>query len=566
MAGFNKMGCILTAFLGFMFLQLCSATRYYDWVLTETNFTRLCSTKSILTVNGGFPGPPIQVHKGETIYVNIHNQGLYGVTIHWHGVKQPRNPWSDGPENITQCPIQAGSNFTYEVVFSSEEGTLWWHAHSDWTRATVHGAIVVLPAAGTTYPFATPYAQQTIILASWFKADVMEVINSALATGADPKTSDAFTINGQPGDLYSCSKASTYRLLVDYGKTYMLRIINAIMNEEQFFAIANHNLTVVTQDASYIKPITTPYIMITPGQTMDVLVTTNQPRSHYYMASTAYIDGNVPYHNCTTTAILQYRGNYSTPSITPFPNLPIHNDTTAADNFTARVKSLASKAHPISVPTNITTRIYMTVSINERICANASCAGPDNNAIAASLNNISFKIPSIDILQAYYRGINGVFQGNFPSNPPLFYNFTGEVVNSTKYPTFGTKVKFLKYGEGVEIIFQGTNLVAPENHPMHLHGFSFYLVGTGYGNFNKTTSPKTYNLVDPPEANTIGVPKNGWATIRFVADNPGVWFMHCHLERHASWGMDTVFIVRNGNTKESKLRPPPAHMPPCSKS
>ncbi|KAM5562506.1 hypothetical protein ABKV19_017632 [Rosa sericea] len=524
MAGFNKMGCILTAFLGFMFLQLCSATRYYDWVLTETNFTRLCSTKSILTVNGGFPGPPIQVHKGETIYVNIHNQGLYGVTIHWHGVKQPRNPWSDGPENITQCPIQAGSNFTYEVVFSSEEGTLWWHAHSDWTRATVHGAIVVLPAAGTTYPFATPYAQQTIIL------------------------------------------ASTYRLLVDYGKTYMLRIINAIMNEEQFFAIANHNLTVVTQDASYIKPITTPYIMITPGQTMDVLVTTNQPRSHYYMASTAYIDGNVPYHNCTTTAILQYRGNYSTPSITPFPNLPIHNDTTAADNFTARVKSLASKAHPISVPTNITTRIYMTVSINERICANASCAGPDNNAIAASLNNISFKIPSIDILQAYYRGINGVFQGNFPSNPPLFYNFTGEVVNSTKYPTFGTKVKFLKYGEGVEIIFQGTNLVAPENHPMHLHGFSFYLVGTGYGNFNKTTSPKTYNLVDPPEANTIGVPKNGWATIRFVADNPGVWFMHCHLERHASWGMDTVFIVRNGNTKESKLRPPPAHMPPCSKS
>ncbi|XP_050366596.1 laccase-15-like [Argentina anserina] len=567
MAGFNIMGVILlVASLGYMFLQLCSATRYYDFVLKETNFTRLCSTKSILTVNGSFPGPTIHVHKGETIYVNVHNQGLYGVTIHWHGVKQPRNPWSDGPENITQCPIQAGSNFTYEVVFSNEEGTLWWHAHSDWTRATVHGAIVILPAAGTTYPFAAPHAQQTIILGSWFKPDVMEVINSALATGADPNTSDAFTINGQPGDLYSCSKVSTYHLKVDYGKTYMLRLINAVMNEEQFFAIANHSLTVVGQDAAYLKPITTSYIMITPGQTMDILIKANQPPSHYYMASTAYSDAIVPFHNGTTTAILQYRGKYSTPSTIQLPNLPVYNDTAAADNFTARVRALASKAHPISVPTKITTRIFMTIAINERICPNASCSGPDNNAIAASLNNISFEIPSIDILQAYYGGINGVFEGNFPTNPPRFYNFTGEQQNNTIYPTFGTKVKFIKYGEGVEIIFQGTNIIAPENHPMHLHGFSFYLVGTGYGNFNATTSPKTYNLVDPPEVNTIGVPKNGWATIRFVADNPGVWFMHCHLERHSSWGMDTVIIVRNGNTTNSKLRPPPAHMPPCSKS
>jgi hypothetical protein len=38
-------------------------------------------------------------------------------------VKQPRNPWSDGPENITQCPIQQGKNFTQEVIFSTEEGT-----------------------------------------------------------------------------------------------------------------------------------------------------------------------------------------------------------------------------------------------------------------------------------------------------------------------------------------------------------------------------------------------------------------------------------------------------------
>lgn len=81
-----------------------------------------------------------------------------------HGVKQPRNPWSDGPEYITQCPIKPGSSFNYNIILSSEEGTLWWHAHSDWTRATVHGVIVIYPANGTRYPFPNPYKEVPIVI------------------------------------------------------------------------------------------------------------------------------------------------------------------------------------------------------------------------------------------------------------------------------------------------------------------------------------------------------------------------------------------------------------------
>ena len=87
------------------------------------------------------------------------------MNVYRHGVKQPRNPWSDGPEYITQCPIQPRSNFTYEIIFSTEEGTLWWHAHSDWSRATIHGAIVVLPREGTaSYPFPEPDEEEIVIL------------------------------------------------------------------------------------------------------------------------------------------------------------------------------------------------------------------------------------------------------------------------------------------------------------------------------------------------------------------------------------------------------------------
>ncbi|XP_008245056.1 PREDICTED: putative laccase-9 [Prunus mume] len=559
---FKKMSWVL-ACVGFMFLGLCKAfdTHYYDFVLTESNFTRLCETKTILTVNGTLPGPTITVRKGDTAFVNVHNQGSYGVTIHWHGVKQPRNPWYDGPENVTQCPIQAGSNFTYKVIFSTEEGTLWWHAHSDWSRATVYGAIIILPALNTTYPFATPDGEETLVLGSWYKGGVNEIIANALATGGDPNVSDAFTINGEPGHLYKCSNATTYRWVVDYGKTYLLRLINAVLNEEMFFAIANHNLTVVAQDAAYIKPITTSYLMITPGQTMDILVVANQSPSHYDVASTPFVDGDVAYNNSTTTAILQYNGS-TTPSTIPTPILPDFDDGTAASNFTTQVRALASKDYPINVPLNITHTLFISVSVNERICANSSCDGPDGNALAASLSNISFVTPSIDILQAYYGAIYGVYSANFPHRPFIF-NFTGHVRNDTIYPNFGTMVRTIKYGEEVEIIYQGTNMIAAENHPMHLHGFSFYLVGTGSGNFDPNQAPKTYNLVDPPEVNTIGVPKNGWATVRFKADNPGVWFMHCHLERHASWGMATVLIVTNGNTTETSMLPAPAYMPPC---
>jgi laccase len=45
----------------------------------------------------------------------------------------------------------------------------------------------------------------------WYKGDVMAIIDDALATGGDPNVSDAFTINGQPGDLYNCSNGMLYK-------------------------------------------------------------------------------------------------------------------------------------------------------------------------------------------------------------------------------------------------------------------------------------------------------------------------------------------------------------------
>ncbi|TXG53186.1 hypothetical protein EZV62_022355 [Acer yangbiense] len=84
--------------------------------------------------------------------------------------------------------------------------------------------------------------------------------------------------------------------------------------------------------------------------------------------------------------------------------------------------------------------------------------------------------------------------------------------------------------------------------------------------FDYASDPLSYNLVDPPKVNTIIVPALGWVTIRFVADNPGTWLMHCHLARHFIWGMSTVLIEKHGPSNDTSIRPRPSYMPSCSSS
>ena len=43
----------------------------------------------------------------------------------------------------------------------------------------------------------------------------------------------------------------------------------------------------------------------------------------------------------------------------------------------------------------------------------------------------------------------------------------------------------------------------------------------------------------------------------------GVWFMHCHFDHHTVWGMNTVFIVKNGKTPDAQMMPRPPNMPKC---
>lgn len=311
---------------------------------------------------------------------------------------------------------------------------------------------------------------------------------------------------------------------VKYGKTYLLRVINADMNAILFFGVAKHRLTLVGTDGCYTRPLTRDYIAISPGQTMDCLLHADQDPDRYYMAARPYVNGNgIGFDNTTATGILQYRGPYTSSTLLDLPNLPPYNDTSAALNFTFTIRSLNSKSHPTKVPLKINKRIVSTVSINLLPCPpNDTCAGPNGTRLAAAMNNVSFVSPSIDILEAYFYHISGQFSNRFPDSPPFVFNYTANFVGfELEIPKRGTQVRVLRYNSNIELVFQGTNQVVGLDHPMHLHGFSFYVVGWGFGNFDQTKDPLNYNLVDPQKRNTVIVPRNGWVAVRFIADNPG---------------------------------------------
>ncbi|KAJ6314736.1 hypothetical protein OIU78_018256 [Salix suchowensis] len=485
----------------------------------------------MVTVNGKFPGPRIVAREGDNLLIKVVNHVQNNISIHWHGIRQLRSGWADGPAYITLVP------------------------HTDWPELR----------PGIQYPFAKPYKEVPIIFGEWFNVDTEAVISQALHTGGGPNVSDAYTINGLPGPLYNCSANDTFKLKVKPGKTYMLRIINAALNDELFFSIANHSVITVDVDAVYVKPFETETLLIAPGQTTNVLLKTKPyfPNATFFMTARPYATGQGAFDNSTVAAILEYEtpktihsSQISLKNLPLFrPTLPPLNDTAFAANFTRKLRSLASPQFPAKVPQKVDMRFFFTVGLDTNPCPkNQTCQGPNGTKFAASVNNMSFSMPTTALLQAHFFGkSNGVYSPDFPITPTSPFNYTGNPPNNTMVSN-GTRLVVLPFN---------TSILGAESHPLHLHGYNFFVVGQGFRNFDPNKDPAKFNLVDLVERNTVGVPSGGWAAIRFLADNPGVWFMHCHLEVHTSWGLKMAWVVLDGKLPSQKLIPPPADLPKC---
>jgi laccase len=218
-------------------------------------------------------------------------------------------------------------------------------------------------------------------------------------------------------------------------------------------------------------------------------------------------------------------------------------------------------------------KMFMTMGLGLDPCPpGTKCIGPLGQRYAGSLNNRTFVMPAtISLQEAYYYNISGVYTDDFPENPPLKFDYANfetrtDYEYKMMFPERKTSVKKLRFNSTVEIVVQNTGVITAESHPMHLHGFNFYVLGYGFGNYDPILDARNLNLANPQMRNTVGVPPGGWIVIRFIANNPGTWMFHCHMDAHLPYGIIMGFIVQNGPTKETILLPPPSNLPQCMRN
>ncbi|MFQ6634163.1 hypothetical protein Gotur_011873, partial [Gossypium turneri] len=146
------------------------------------------------------------------------------------------------------------------------------------------------------------------------------------------------TVNGRfSGPTIYAREGDRVIVNVESGKTYLLRIINAALNDDLFFAISGHNMMLVEVDAVYTK---------------------------YFMAARPFMDAPLPVENKTATAILQYKGipNIVLPTR---PQLPASNDTDFALSYNKKLRSLNSAKFPAIVPFKVDRKLFYTVGFGK---------------------------------------------------------------------------------------------------------------------------------------------------------------------------------------------------------
>ena len=106
-----------------------NVTVHKTLVISRGNIAPDGVNRSVILINGSFPGPTLEADWGDTFDINvINNLDDEGTALHWHGFTQKGTPYYDGVPSVQQCPIAPGSSFRY--TFKADlYGSSWYHSH-----------------------------------------------------------------------------------------------------------------------------------------------------------------------------------------------------------------------------------------------------------------------------------------------------------------------------------------------------------------------------------------------------------------------------------------------------
>jgi len=148
---------------------------------------------------------------------------------------------------------------------------------------------------------------------------------------------------------------------------------------------------------------------------------------------------------------------------------------------------------------------------------------------------------AVHVAFAFQRTAEGQFLGFMNSTSWLPLNGTSTLLavhqNPTGYAPAGAGIgagdQFLVTEDTIQVLDVQIDNLDDGDHPFHLHGHRFYIMGTGAGRY----TGQELNTTAPLQRDTVLIPAYSWLVLRFITDNPGVWAFHCHLAWHMAAGL-----------------------------
>lgn len=376
-------------------------------------------------------------------------------------------------------------------------------------------------------PYAGQYDEELVLTFSdWYHDQMPGLISYYMSPEQNPSGAEPEPYSAIFNDIQDAS------LEVKPGKTYMVRMISMATFAQvgtststtigrastysylqAYLWFDQHNITIVEVDGIYTTPQEVDVIYIATAQRYSVLLQTKSSSDQNY-AITASMDTNdfdstPDYVRQNVTAGLIYDNTKAYPS----PVAPLDtNNVDIYDDFDL----VPLDGQPLfdGIP-DLT--ITLDLGFFEQ---------DDQNR--AGFNNITYLAQ---------RG------------PTLATALTTGAA-ATNASIYGTNVQAFvaEYGQLVEVVVNNLDTGA---HIMHIHGHQPQLVARVSGTVDSDGNITDQAIYDgdtssfpktPIRRDTWVLAAAGYTVVRFIANNPGVWIMHCHMEWHVDAGLTATLI------------------------
>ncbi len=442
--------------------------------------------------NGQVPGPLIEVTRGTTIVVQVHNAIDQPTALHWHGLRLDNR--SDGAVGVTQEAIRPGASYTYTVRFP-DAGLYWYHPH---VREDVQQSLGLYGNVLVRSPSMkrTPRVRREEVLM------VGDALLGADGPSAFGSTAPTHALMGRWGNVLLVNGVPRYTLSVNRGAVVRFYLTNVASARLFNLSFSGARMKVIAADGGpFEREEWVQSIVIAPAERyiVDVefptagdmaVVNRVQALDHMIGSYVPEVDTMGTVH-VTAEAALHSRGG--------------------APGTLARNADVAADLAPF--------RPYFD--------------RPVDHELVLSMRTRRLPAP----ISAMLIGVNAAVEWN-DGMPMANWAATGnEVTWVIRDPATGRENMDVAWqfhvGDVTKIrIFNDPASPHAMQHPIHLHGQRF-LVLSRDGETNRNLAWKDTAIIAAGE------------TVDILVDmsNPGRWMLHCHIAEHLGSGMMTTFDV-----------------------